>query len=82
LVTSMLTLDIKKAFDTVLPGRLVRRLRLPVSPILFILYIKPLFKLGTASPGRKQSRFGYANNVAILLSLILLKNNYNILTKE
>ncbi|KZL86239.1 transposon i [Colletotrichum incanum] len=77
----MLTLDIKGAFDAVLPGRLIRRLRCqgwpenlvqrrvrirldgeigdvfdlkcglpqgsPVFPILFILYIEPLFKLGT-----------------------------------
>ena len=100
---SMLTLDVKGAFDAVLPGRLVRRMReqgwpeflvnwvasfatnrsiqirldgelgplqsvncglpqgSPASPILFMLYISPLFKLGNVS-----RRFGYADNVAIL----------------
>lgn len=98
-VVSMLTLDVKGAFNTVLSGRLVQRLyhqgwpknlapwvssfatgrrartRLdgeigeafnldcglshgsPVSPILF---------MGTSQPGRKRSRFGYADDVAIL----------------
>lgn len=103
LVASVLTLDIKGAFDATLPGRLVRRLReqgwpaplvswvssfatnrsvhirmdgevgpllnidcglpqgSPISPILFMLYISPLFKMGT--PHR---RFGYADDVALL----------------
>ena len=89
LKASMLTLDIKGAFDAVLPGRLVRRLKeqgwplpvlrwvasftqdrtaslrlddhssqtfpvpaglpqgSPISPILFMLFIQPLFKIGT-----------------------------------
>ena len=87
LTATIATLDIKGAFDTVLPGRLVRRLReqgwptqlcnwissfatnrevciridgeigepisiscglpqgSPISPILFMLYISPLFRL-------------------------------------
>ena len=103
LTASMLTLDIKGAFDAVLPGRLIRRLReqgwpnnlvnwvtsfvtnrtaqihldgeigpyqkitcglpqgSPVSPILFMLYISPLFKLDRAT-----SKFGYADDMAIL----------------
>lgn len=40
----------------------------PVSPILFMLYIEPLFKLGACRPGRKRTRFGYADDVAILAS--------------
>ncbi|KAI0992726.1 hypothetical protein K3495_g15459, partial [Podosphaera aphanis] len=100
---SMLTLDVKGAFDAVLPGRLIRRMReqgwpddivkwvgsfasgrsvqikmdgetgppqqincglpqgSPISPILFMLYIAPLFKMGSIS-----RRFGYADDVAIL----------------
>ncbi|KZL86237.1 endonuclease reverse, partial [Colletotrichum incanum] len=124
LVTSMLTLDVKGAFDAVLPGRLVHRLRQqgwpenlvkwvssfvigrrarirldgemgdvfdlecglpqgsPVSPILFMLYIEPLFKLGTARPGRKRSRFGYADDIAILASSTSLEDNCALLAKE
>ena len=100
---SLLTLDVKGAFDTVLPGRLVNRLReqgwpdnltrwvgsfatgrliqikldgeigpitsihcglpqgSPVSPILFMLYLAPLFHMGTL-----KARFGYADDVALL----------------
>lgn len=103
LTASLLTLDVKGAFDTVLPGRLQARLReqgwpheivswtssfmaertakirfedittaerplsygllqgSPASPVLFILYLEPLFKLN--SP--KQA-FGYADDVAFL----------------
>ncbi|KAI0997973.1 hypothetical protein K3495_g10217 [Podosphaera aphanis] len=99
----MATLDIKGAFDAVLPGRLIKRLReqgwpaqlcnwitsfvsnrevcirldgqtgksivtdrglpqgSPVSPIPFMLYIAPLFKLD----GLKKA-FGCADNVAVL----------------
>lgn len=102
MTASVATLDIKGAFDAVLPGRLVRRLReqgwpamlcdwvssfatkrkvciridgqigepreidcglpqgSPVSPILFMLYISPLFKLKGL-----ESAFGYADDVAI-----------------
>lgn len=101
LTASVLTLDVKGAFDAVLPGRLVRRLReqgwpshlcewvasfatnrkvcirldgeigdartiecglpqgSPVSPILFMLYISPLFFLDQLRDG-----FGYADDVA------------------
>ncbi len=100
---SFLTLDVKGAFDAVLPGRLTQRLReqgwpnhlvlwiqsfttgravkirmdgetgpatsiqcglpqgSPISPILFMLYIAPLFWLG--SPER---RFGYADDIGLL----------------
>ena len=100
---SFLTMDIKGAFNAVLPGRLVHRLHeqgwpdhlvcwiqsftmnwsvkicldgetgpvtdiwcgLPqgslISPILFMLYIAPLFWLGM--PAR---RFGYADDVGLL----------------
>ncbi|KAI0995332.1 hypothetical protein K3495_g12850, partial [Podosphaera aphanis] len=103
LTASMATLDIKGAFDAVLPGRLIKRLReqgwpaqlcnwiasfatnreicirldgqignpteincgfpqgSPVSPILFMLFIAPLFKLD----GLKKA-FGYADDVAAL----------------
>jgi hypothetical protein len=109
---SLLTLDIKGAFDGVLPGRLVYQLRaqgwpnslvqwaasfvtgrivqirldgelgpkadihcgLPqgslVSPILFMLYIAPLFQLG--SPKR---RFGYADDGALLAISPSLEDN-------
>jgi ribonuclease HI len=101
LTASVLTLDVKGAFDAVLPGTLVRRLReqgwpshlcewvasfatnrkvcirldgeigdartiecglpqgSPVSPILFMLYISPLFFLDQLRDG-----FGYADDVA------------------
>ncbi|CCU81551.1 endonuclease/reverse transcriptase [Blumeria hordei DH14] len=109
---SMLTLDVKGAFDAALPGRLVRRMReqgwpeflvkwvasfatnrsvqirldgelgplqsincglpqgSPASPILFMLYISPLFKLGNVS-----RRFGYADDVAILETQKSLHDN-------
>jgi ribonuclease HI len=112
LTASLLTLDVKGAFDTVLPGRLVRRLReqgwptnlvhwvasfatdrsvyirldgvvgpridiqcglpqgSPVSPILFMLYLAPLFKLGQPS-----TRFGYADDVALLAVSPSLETN-------
>lgn len=116
---SMLTLDIKGAFDAVLPGRLVRRLReqgwpdnlvkwissfatdrtvqirldnetgpsrsiscglpqgSPISPILFMLYISPLFKIGP--PVKK---FGYADDVAILATTNTLSENCSILSES
>jgi len=102
-VASLLTLDVKGAFDAVLPGRLVNRLRTqgwssnlvswiasfatnrsvrirldgvlgpqesiqcglpqgsPISPILFMLYIAPLLKMGI-----RKRRFGYADDVALV----------------
>ncbi len=102
MVSSVLTMDIQGAFDTVLPNRLARRLReqgwpnslvhwarsfatdrsatvrlgdtttpqkplicglpqgSPASPILFMLYIAPLFHLGTPTHS-----FGYADDMAI-----------------
>ena len=99
----MLTLDVKGAFDAVLPGRLLYRMRTqgwpnnlvdwvgsfvtgrsvriridgemgplqkvtcglpqgsPVSPILFMLYIEPLFRLKNLT-----NAFGYVEDVAIL----------------
>lgn len=106
------TLDVKGAFDAVLPGRLFLRLReqgwpfqlcnwvlsfvtdrkvcirldgqlgpqqsikcglpqgSPVSPILFMLYISPLFKID----GMRKS-FGYADDVAILETSPSLEEN-------
>lgn len=123
-VTSMLTLDVKGAFDAVLPVRLIQRfhtqgwsenlirwvssftterkarMRLdgeagelfdlecglprgsPVSPILFMLYIEPLFKLSTLQPGRQRSWFGYADDIAILACSPSLENNCTLLAKE
>ncbi|KAI0990932.1 hypothetical protein K3495_g17255, partial [Podosphaera aphanis] len=105
LTASVATLDIKGAFDTVLPGRLVKRLReqgwppnlcnwigsfatertvyirldgevgapraincelpqgSPISPILFMLYTSPLYKLEGL-----RNAFGYADDVAIMES--------------
>lgn len=117
---SLLTLDVKGAFDTVLPGRLVRRLReqgwpdnltrwvvsfttdrivqirldgevgpptaihcglpqgSPVSPILFMLYLAPLFQIGTLKP---KARFGYADDVAILAISPTLSKNCDTLSR-
>lgn len=47
-----------------------------------MLYIKPLFKLGTSQPGRKRSRFGYADDVAILACSRSLEDNCKLLVTE
>lgn len=115
LFASMLTLDIKGAFDAVLRGRLIQRLRSqgwpptvlhwvssftqdrtaairldghqsptftvsaglpqgsPVSPILFMLYIEPIFKLGPALARR--GRFGYADDICQLVASKSLEEN-------
>ncbi|APA05858.1 hypothetical protein sscle_01g006280 [Sclerotinia sclerotiorum 1980 UF-70] len=112
LKTTLLTMDVKGAFDAVLPGRLVNRLReqgwpnnlvrwvqsfatnrsikirldgetgpetklecglpqgSPISPILFMLYIALLFWMG-----KPQSRFGYADDIAILATSNSLQTN-------
>lgn len=112
LKATLLTMDVKGAFDGVLPGRLVRRLReqgwpdnlvrwvqsfttgrsvhirldgstgpetqiqcglpqgSPISPILFMLYIAPLFWLGTPT-----KRFGYADDVALIRISANLEEN-------
>lgn len=112
LTASMLTIDVKGAFDSVLPGRLICRLReqgwlnnlvkwvasftadrtvhirldgelgsahkikcglpqgSPISPILFMLYISPLFRLGQLS-----KIFGYADDMAILATKKSLSEN-------
>ncbi|EED16913.1 reverse transcriptase, putative [Talaromyces stipitatus ATCC 10500] len=112
MTASLLTLDVKGAFDAVLPGRLIRRLReqgwptnlvlwiasfatgrsvqirldgeigpstdiacglpqgSPVSGILFMLYIAPLFRLGNP-----RNRFGYADDVANLAISTSLATN-------
>lgn len=112
LTATVATLDIKGTFDSVLPGRLVRRLReqgwptrlcnwissfaterevclrldgeignprpincglpqgSPISPILFMLYISPLFKL----EGLKKT-FGYADDFAIIMISPTLEEN-------
>ncbi|EED24658.1 reverse transcriptase, putative [Talaromyces stipitatus ATCC 10500] len=112
MIASLLTLDVKGAFDAVLPGRLIRRLReqgwptnlvlwiasfatgrsvqirldgeigpstdiacglpqgSPVSGILFMLYIAPLFRLGNP-----RNRFGYADDAANLAISTSLATN-------
>ncbi len=119
LTASLLTLDVKGAFDTVLPRRLVRRLReqgwpdhlvrwissfatsrsvqirldgeigpvtditcglpqgSPVSPILFMLYIAPLLRLG-----RPKGRFGYADDLALLTISPSLTTNCETLSQS
>jgi hypothetical protein len=117
LTASLLTLDVKRAFDGVLPGRLVYRLCLQgwldnlvywiaffmtgrsvqirldgevgpiidilcglpqgssISPILFMLYLAPLFQLG-----RPKARFGYADDAAFLaISSTLVGNCQSLL---
>ncbi|ODM15661.1 hypothetical protein SI65_08895 [Aspergillus cristatus] len=115
LLASMLTLDIKGAFDAVLRGRLIQQLcsqgwpptvlhwvasftqdrtaaiqldghqspifavpaglpqGSPVSPILFMLYIEPIFKLGPALVRR--GRFGYADDICQLVVSKSLEEN-------
>lgn len=105
-VASFLTLDVRGAFDAVLPGYLIRRLTLqgwpshliqwvhsfiagrtgklrldnqegdffdipaglpqgsPISPILFMLFLAPIFRLGT--PRRRKNRFSYADDLGLL----------------
>ena len=117
MTASILTLDIKGAFDAVLPGRLVRRLReqgwpinlilwiasfatgrsvqirldgetgppmditcglpqgSPISGILFMLYIAPLFRLGNP-----RTRFGYADDAANLAISPHITTNCQILS--
>ena len=119
---SMLTLDIKGAFDAVLPGRLILRLQQqgwpdnlvrwvscfatqrsaslrldeetgssfqvpsgipqgsPVSPILFMLFIQPLFLLG--SRDRRRARLGYADDAALLAAGNSLEENVEVLAKD
>lgn len=114
---SLLTLDVKGAFDNVLSGRLIYRLRAqgwpdnlvlwiasfvtgrtiqirfdnelgpstniscglpqgsPISPILFMLYIAPLFHMG-----KPETRFGYADDAAILAISPSLTTNSQILS--
>jgi ribonuclease HI len=114
---SLLTLDVKGAFDNVLPGRLIHRLRAqgwpnnlvlwiasfvtgrtvqlrfdnemgpiidilcglpqgsPLSGILFMLYISPLFHMGNP-----RKRFGYADDGAILAISPSLTTNSKILS--
>jgi hypothetical protein len=109
---TLLTFDIKEAFDGVLPGRLVHRLRMQgwpdnlirwiasfatgrsvqiqlnnkpgpiiviccdlsqgslISPILFMLYLTPLFQLGNP-----RTRFGYTDDAAILAISSILELN-------
>ncbi|KAI0999306.1 hypothetical protein K3495_g8891 [Podosphaera aphanis] len=108
----MLTLDVKGAFDAVLLGRFVRRMReqgwpeylakwltsfatnrtvqirldgettppqkvncglpqgSPISPILFMLYVAPILKMGSTS-----RKFGYVNDVALIETQKSLQEN-------
>ena len=116
---SLLTFDVKGAFDGVLPGRLVHRLRTqgwpnnlarwiasfvtgrtvqirldnklgprlkilcglpqgsPISPILFMLYLAPLFWLG-----RPKARFGYADDGVFLATSQSLETNSQSLSES
>ncbi|POS86205.1 hypothetical protein EPUL_001674 [Erysiphe pulchra] len=90
---SMLTLDVKGAFDAVLPVGSFATDRMvqiyvddemgppqnitsgllqgsPVSPVLFMLYISPLLKLGNSL-----KKFCYADDVAILVTKNSLSEN-------
>jgi ribonuclease HI len=121
-VVSLLTLDIKGAFDAVLPGRMVKRLQeqgwpanlirwvesfmtgrtgkirmdgmlgdlfsipagvpqgSPVSPILFMLFIQPMFFLGSLQ--RKRARSGYADDIALLCAGASLEENITTLQED
>ena len=121
-VATLLTLDVRGAFDAVLPGRLIRRLheqgwpsnvmrwvasfisqrsaavRLdsetgttvqiqsglpqgsPTSPILFMLFMQPLFTLG--SRDRKRARFGYADDISLLSASNSLESNCETLERD
>ncbi|KAM4059611.1 RNase H domain-containing protein [Hirsutella rhossiliensis] len=64
-------MDVEGAFDTVLRSRLILRLRQqgwprnvarsPASPILFLLYTEPIYRLSNP-----KGRFGYADDTAVL----------------
>ncbi|ODM20665.1 hypothetical protein SI65_03718 [Aspergillus cristatus] len=115
LSASMLTLDVKGAFDAVLSGRLIQRLQSqgwpstvlhwvlsftqdrtaairldghqsptfavpaglpqgsPVSPILFMLYVEPIFRIGPMIAHR--GRFGYADDICQLVISKSLEEN-------
>lgn len=121
LKATMLTLDVKGAFDAVLPGRLTQRLldqgwpvklvkwvssftsnrsaslRLgdftsqafqvpaglpqgsPISPILFMLFIEPLFKIGTLQ--ERRGRLGYADDICQLVASPTLEENVDTLAR-
>ncbi len=111
----MLTLDVQGAFDAVLSGRLIGRLReqgwptnvvrwvtsftqdraaslrlgnhmsqtfevlvglpqgSPISPILFMLFVEPIFKQGSVRARR--GRFGYADDICQLVASPSLEEN-------
>ncbi|KAM4067487.1 reverse transcriptase (RNA-dependent DNA polymerase) [Hirsutella rhossiliensis] len=70
-VATLVTMDVEGAFDTVLRSRLILRLRQqgwprnvarsPASPILFLLYTEPIYRLSNP-----KGRFGYADDTAVL----------------
>ncbi|KAI0998120.1 hypothetical protein K3495_g10073 [Podosphaera aphanis] len=116
---SLLTLDVRGAFDSVLPGLLARRLReqgwpdhlirwvipfstgrsvkirldgttgpslevhcglrqgSPASPIFFMLHIAPLFTMGTSG-----TKFGYADDIAILRTSSTSYANAELLSQD
>ena len=52
----------------------------PISPILFMLFIQPLFSLGNR--GRRRARLGYADDIALLATSKSLEENNNILAND
>ncbi|KAL1952476.1 hypothetical protein VTO42DRAFT_5284 [Malbranchea cinnamomea] len=52
----------------------------PVSPILFTLFIQPMFFLGTLV--RKRARMGYADDIALLSAGTSLEDNVQILQED
>ncbi|EED20964.1 hypothetical protein TSTA_081970 [Talaromyces stipitatus ATCC 10500] len=89
MTTSLLTLDVKGAFDSVLPGRLIRRLREQGWPTNLVLWIASFatgrsvqIRLdGEIGPsiditcGNLRNRFGYVDDAANLVISTSLTTN-------
>lgn len=52
----------------------------PVSPILFLLFIQPMFHLGTLQ--RRRARSGYADDIALLCAGNSLDENTTVLQED
>ncbi|EED11975.1 conserved hypothetical protein [Talaromyces stipitatus ATCC 10500] len=89
MTASLLTLDVKGAFDSVLPGRLIRRLREQGWPTNLVLWIASFAtgrsvqirldgEIGPSTDiacGNPRNRFGYADNTANLAISTSLTTN-------